>query len=229
MTFPGLSMGIFAGDLRFTAYRGTNLLRMDALAKTNEEWVAYKYEAGLKGFSTDADAARRLARHRRPCRSSTSSAAWSTDRWSPVRAQNRVLVAEGKGGVAGDLHAAAHLLLHARGRHQPRLRLVPQGRGETVRHRHPAGRRRRRARSTSTTSRSTTRRRAPCSGWASISTPAPTPPKPTRQAVLALHARRRVQAAARLQDVGEPLPPAVHRAACAPRARSTRRCRTWWR
>ena len=53
VTFPGLSMGIFAGDLRFTAYRGTNLLRMDAVAKTNEQWVAYKYDAGLKGFSTD--------------------------------------------------------------------------------------------------------------------------------------------------------------------------------
>src|SRR6185436_1504989 len=31
VTFPGLSMGIFSGDLRFTAYKGTNLLRMDAL------------------------------------------------------------------------------------------------------------------------------------------------------------------------------------------------------
>src|SRR5712692_8038110 len=51
VTFPGLSMGIFSGDLRFTAYRGTNLLRMDALAKTNDEWIAYKYDAGLKGFS----------------------------------------------------------------------------------------------------------------------------------------------------------------------------------
>src|SRR5947208_4474313 len=53
VTFPGLSMGIFSGDLRFTAYRGTNLLRMDALATTREEWIAYKYEGGLKGFSTD--------------------------------------------------------------------------------------------------------------------------------------------------------------------------------
>ena len=52
VTFPGLSMGIFSGDLRFTAYKGTNLLRMDALATTKEEWIAYKYEAGLKGFST---------------------------------------------------------------------------------------------------------------------------------------------------------------------------------
>src|SRR4029078_2693087 len=41
VTFPGLEMGIFAGDLRFTTYRGTNLIRMDALAKTNEPWVAY--------------------------------------------------------------------------------------------------------------------------------------------------------------------------------------------
>jgi hypothetical protein len=41
VTFPGLAMGIFSGDLRFTAYRGTNLLRMDALATTREEWIAY--------------------------------------------------------------------------------------------------------------------------------------------------------------------------------------------
>jgi hypothetical protein len=53
VTFPGLSMGIFAGDLQFTVYKGTNLVRMDAAAKTSEEWVAYKYDAGLKGFSTD--------------------------------------------------------------------------------------------------------------------------------------------------------------------------------
>src|SRR5713101_7221483 len=53
VTFPGLSMGIFAGDLQFTVYKGTNLLRMDAAAKTGEQWVAYKYDAGLKGFSTD--------------------------------------------------------------------------------------------------------------------------------------------------------------------------------
>jgi hypothetical protein len=36
VTFPGLSMGIFAGDLQFTVYKGTNLVRMDAAAKTNE-------------------------------------------------------------------------------------------------------------------------------------------------------------------------------------------------
>src|SRR5262245_30009321 len=50
--FPGLSMGIFAGDLRFTVYRGTNLIQMEAVAKTDAPWIAYKYDAGLKGFST---------------------------------------------------------------------------------------------------------------------------------------------------------------------------------
>src|SRR5262249_27590605 len=29
VTFNGLSMGIFSGDLQFTVYRGTNLVRMD--------------------------------------------------------------------------------------------------------------------------------------------------------------------------------------------------------
>src|SRR5262245_2366481 len=53
VNFPGLSMGIFAGSLQFTAYRGTNLIRMDAIAKTEEHFVAYKYDGGLKGFSTD--------------------------------------------------------------------------------------------------------------------------------------------------------------------------------
>jgi hypothetical protein len=53
VTFPGLTMASFSGDLRFTVYRGTNLLRMDAVAKTNEQWIAYKYDGGLRGFSTD--------------------------------------------------------------------------------------------------------------------------------------------------------------------------------
>lgn len=50
--FPGLSMGIFSGSLQFTVYRGTNLLRQEAIAKTEEKSVAYKYNAGLRGFNT---------------------------------------------------------------------------------------------------------------------------------------------------------------------------------
>ncbi|MBI3684480.1 MAG: hypothetical protein HY235_29240 [Acidobacteria bacterium] len=52
VTFPGLSMGIFSGRLAFTVYRGSNLLRQEAVARTDEPSVAYKYAAGLKGFQT---------------------------------------------------------------------------------------------------------------------------------------------------------------------------------
>jgi hypothetical protein len=98
VTFPGLSMGIFSGDLQFTVYRGTNLLRMDAAAKTNEPWVAYKYDAGLKGLSTDL----------------TPRVTWRDTGGHPqlnqfggvvnatlarVRAQNRLIVAEAGAGA----------------------------------------------------------------------------------------------------------------------------------
>ena len=97
VTFPGLSMGTFAGSLRFTSYRGTNLIRMDAVAKTEEPWVAYKYDAGLKGLSTDL----------------LSNVSWhdtgghvqhyafggvKNETIVPLKAANRVLVAGGKGG-----------------------------------------------------------------------------------------------------------------------------------
>src|SRR2546430_13369729 len=79
-------------------YKGTNLIRMDAAAKTNEPWVAYKYDAGLKGFSTDL----------------TPRVTWRDTGWHPqlhqfggvvnatlarVKAQNRLIVAEA-GGAA---------------------------------------------------------------------------------------------------------------------------------
>ena len=60
MKFNGLSMGIFEGDLQFTAYRGTNLIRMDAIAKTNEPSVAYRYRRRPLRF-LDGDA--RSPRH----------------------------------------------------------------------------------------------------------------------------------------------------------------------
>jgi hypothetical protein len=96
VTFPGLTMGIFTGDVRFTVYRGTNLLRMDAVAKTSEQWVAYKYDAGLAGFSTE----------------STPQVTWRdtgghpqhysfggvrNETIVPLKAADRVLIAEGKG------------------------------------------------------------------------------------------------------------------------------------
>jgi hypothetical protein len=55
VTFNGLTLGLFAGDLQFTAYKGSNLLRQEALAKTDAPSVAYIYKAGLKGFAITSD------------------------------------------------------------------------------------------------------------------------------------------------------------------------------
>jgi hypothetical protein len=53
--FNGLTLGLFSGDLQFTAYKGSNLLRQEALAETDAPDVAYIYKAGLKGFSIHPD------------------------------------------------------------------------------------------------------------------------------------------------------------------------------
>src|SRR5437016_1529946 len=55
VAFPGFEAGIFSGSLQYTVYRGSNLLRQEAIARTSEPSVAYKYVAGLKGFAIADD------------------------------------------------------------------------------------------------------------------------------------------------------------------------------
>jgi hypothetical protein len=52
ITFPGVQLGVFSGSLRYSVFKGSNLIQQEMLASTNEPWVAYKYHAGLKGLST---------------------------------------------------------------------------------------------------------------------------------------------------------------------------------
>ncbi len=52
VSFPGVTLGGFNGGLQFTVYKGSNLIQQEVIAKTNENSVAYKYDAGLKGFTT---------------------------------------------------------------------------------------------------------------------------------------------------------------------------------
>jgi hypothetical protein len=96
VTFPGLSMGLFTGDLRFTVYRDANLIRMDAIAATSEPWVAYKYDAGLSGFSAGTshvtwhDTGGHLQRY--------AFGGVTNDTIVPLKAANRTLVMEGRCG-----------------------------------------------------------------------------------------------------------------------------------
>jgi hypothetical protein len=55
VNFPGVTVGLFSGGLRYTVYRGTNLLRQEVIASTEAPSVAYKFVAGLKGFTIGSD------------------------------------------------------------------------------------------------------------------------------------------------------------------------------
>jgi hypothetical protein len=135
VTFPGLKLGIFDGNLRFTVYRGTNLLQMDAIARTNEPSVAYKYDAGLKGFST-ATMPRVTWRD-----TGGPSAAASIRRAEGSRTVRRsarrigCFWPKGPKGIDRDVPAATHVLLHARSGRQPWIRLLSQRRRRHLQHR----------------------------------------------------------------------------------------------
>jgi hypothetical protein len=55
VSFPGVELGIFSGELRYTIYRGSNLLRQEVIASTKRPSVAYKYTGGLKGFALEPE------------------------------------------------------------------------------------------------------------------------------------------------------------------------------
>ncbi len=88
--------------MQFTVYRGANLLRLEAIARTDEPSVAYIYEGGLKGLSPDIlptvswrdvlDRPREVSLAVDPVDSSGNG--------KPValRARNRLAIAAGKSG-----------------------------------------------------------------------------------------------------------------------------------
>ena len=98
ISFPGVRLGVFAGRLQYTVYKGTNLIRQEVIASTKEPSVAYKYDAGVRGVAV------------RPA----SRVAWRdiTNRWQEYRlggapneapvtvtSSNRIVAAQSAGGA----------------------------------------------------------------------------------------------------------------------------------
>ncbi|OLE83140.1 MAG: hypothetical protein AUF76_07255 [Acidobacteria bacterium 13_1_20CM_2_65_9] len=50
ISFPGLEVGVFSGRLQYDVFKGSNLIRQVAVAKTDRPSVAFKYDGGLKGL-----------------------------------------------------------------------------------------------------------------------------------------------------------------------------------
>ena len=95
VSFDGLEMGIFSGRVQFTAYRGSNLLRVEAIARTSEPSVAYKYTGGLRGFST-ATLGRVVWRDTANNPQRYEFGGVPNRDPVPLRARNRLAVAEGR-------------------------------------------------------------------------------------------------------------------------------------
>lgn len=98
--YAGAELGMFSGLVRFTVFRGTNLIKQEFLGTTSQEWVAYKYDAGLTGLAVDG-------RSRVVWRDTANT--WQDYRLGgvinegvvPLRAANRlVAVEQGAGAIA---------------------------------------------------------------------------------------------------------------------------------
>lgn len=96
VTFPGLTLGSFSGDLVLSVHEGTSLIRVEAVASTTRPSVAYKYDVGLTGLDSRAggrvvwrDIASQLQSYSLRGPANTDPVA--------LRAANRIVVAETRG------------------------------------------------------------------------------------------------------------------------------------
>ncbi|MBI3665040.1 MAG: hypothetical protein HY236_02255, partial [Acidobacteria bacterium] len=97
ISYSGVEMGLFSGRLQYTVYKGTNLIRLEAVVKTEEPSVAYIYRAGWKGLGLgelERVTWRDVGGH--PQKYEFGGTA-NRD-VVRLRAQNRLVVAEGKAG-----------------------------------------------------------------------------------------------------------------------------------
>ena len=97
VTFPGMRLGSFSGELVLTVYEGTNLIRVEAVASTDLPSVAYKYDVGLTGLDLEGSkiAWRDVANEEH----SYSLRGPANSDHVVLRAANRLVVAETSGGA----------------------------------------------------------------------------------------------------------------------------------
>jgi len=98
VTFPGVSLGSFSGDLVISAHEGTSLIRVEVVASTQLPSVAYKYDAGLTGLELGPGSS---VHWRDVASRSQSYGLRGPVNESPValRAANRLVVAETNGAA----------------------------------------------------------------------------------------------------------------------------------
>lgn len=111
--FDGVTAGPFSGKLRYTVYRGSNLLRQELIASTERPSTAYKYRGGISGLNID-DAARISWRDIARAEQHYLFGSSEHDDPVPVRARNRLAVIDWKGGGSLAYFPAPHKFFWAR-------------------------------------------------------------------------------------------------------------------
>lgn len=97
VSFSDIQLGVFAGRLQYTVYRGTNLVRVEVIAQTNQPSVAFKYDAGLTGLA--APSGTRVAwRDLSGAPQSAQPASGASAAPVALKTANRLIVAEGANG-----------------------------------------------------------------------------------------------------------------------------------
>ena len=112
ITFDGLEMGVFRGSLRFTVYKGSSLMRQEAIATTQEPSLAYIYEGGLAGFPID-ESSRLLWKDLGGNMQNFSLGGGVNEKPAPLRARNRIETLE-RGGASISVFPPPHQFFFAR-------------------------------------------------------------------------------------------------------------------
>jgi hypothetical protein len=99
VSFPGVELAPFSGSLQYTFYKGTNLIRQEVIAKTEQTSVAYKYDAGLSHVILD-DSIRAVWRDMTGAPLHYQFGGGINAEPVPVQTKGRLLALEGHGSVA---------------------------------------------------------------------------------------------------------------------------------
>jgi len=103
ITYPGVTLGLFSGRLEYTVFKGTNLIRQEVIAATDSPWVAYKYDAGLTGIPAIPGSAAMWRDTAGDWQNRAFGDEAPNQELVPVRAANRVVLAQQ--GAAGAIAA----------------------------------------------------------------------------------------------------------------------------
>ena len=98
VSYPGVKLGVFDGSLQYTVFKGTNLIRQEVVATTKTNWVAYKYDGGVKGLTIGPDSHAVWRDISNTWQSYAFGGQVNADK-VPLIAANRIVLADqGKGG-----------------------------------------------------------------------------------------------------------------------------------